>query len=166
MSLLDYANIEQLLLDYAAHSSPGDVVLRNARGDYQPLELLQQLSPKELKAPIVRIEGDGQETFITIRMNSWSGAAEKRFSIHWSPDRQGWAFPNGFGHSIHYFVPKNYLDRPPLCGNGVLISLCKRSFLGTTHIFRPPDPKYSVCKTCERNYHELLRQRTTGTQEA
>ncbi len=73
--------------------------------------------------------------------------------------------PTDSGRSVHYFVPKHYLDNPPDYGDGVLISLCKRMFLPTTHLFRPVDPKYSICKTCDRTYHELLRERG-GDQQA
>jgi hypothetical protein len=157
MSLLDYDTLRQLLLDYAAHTKRGDVVLRDSTGDHEPQQLLQQLASRDLEARIVRIEGDGGETSITTRTKSWLGGVERRFSIYWSADRQGWAFPNGFGHSIHYFVPKHYLNNPPFCGDAVFVSLCKRSFIETSFMFRPPDPKYSVCKVCQQRFDELQR---------
>lgn len=160
MSLLDYQTLDQLLRDYATHSQPGDVVLRDATGDHQPAELLRSLSASDLRGRIVEIGGDYGESWIVAQSASLFSGTRKRYSIHWSPDRQGWAFPNGFGRSIHYFVPRHYLDDPPLSGEGMLVSLCKRNYLETSHMFRPPDPKYSVCKTCERTLDKLVRERT------
>lgn len=159
MSILDYRTLEELLLDYSTHSSPGDVILRDAHGDHQPAQLLHQLSQQELRAPIVELGGDGGEQYIVARSSSWARTVERRFTIHWSPERQGWAFPNGFGRTTHYFVPKHYLDDPPYCSDGVLVSLCKRMFLSSDHLFRPPDPKYAICKSCERTYDQLLHER-------
>ena len=70
MSILDYRTLEELLLDYAAHTSPGDVILRDAHGDHHPSQLLQQLSERELHAPIVEIGGDHGEHFIVAEYRS------------------------------------------------------------------------------------------------
>lgn len=127
----DHPNLETFLWELATKCKPGEVTLHDGSAQGTPQEWLQALSKKELNASLNGYESSPAGEFVRTEIRSWFGNSQRRFSVHWSPDREGWALPQNTGRTSHYYVPKLRMSDPPNCGEGILISLCKRSFFTT-----------------------------------
>ena len=159
----EHPQLRDCLLELTTKCRLGDVVIRGESEEHGPAEWLQILNNKELNARLKGYEAGPHGEWITAEVRSLFSTRILRFSIHWSAEREGWAFPNGAGRTVHYFVAKHRVSDPPYCGAGMLVSLCKRSFLSNSGPF-VTDPKYAVCKTCTERFHEMYSEHVVDGQ--
>ena len=154
MILGDYKTIGELLAILAKHCTDEEVQIVCQSMSRCPRDWIASLSRKERNARIERISGGGgKPDQITVRIPGLFGSKRATYEIVWSPNREGWACPLG-GRTVHYFIPKHRMADPPYCGDGMLVSLCKRNFFDNLSPFFPVDPKYSICKTCTKRIQE------------
>ena len=157
--LIDYQTFGELLADYTSFCPEGDVWLFDGEKSFYPSTLLGS-GGDLLKARITEIKSGGTTpTVISIEMKGLFSKKRMEYQIIWSPDRQGWGEPPSSGSkTIHYFVPRNYMDDPPYTAEGMLVSLCKRNWTSNENPFFPQDDKYQRCKTCTKRLEAIIAQ--------
>jgi hypothetical protein len=157
--LIDYRNFGDLLSDYSTYCPEGDVWLVSGGQSFYPSALLKS-SGDLLKAKIVEIRGSGDApTVISIEQKGLFSKKTSEYEIVWSSDRQGWGEPPSSGSkTIHYFVPRTYMEDPPYTAEGMLVSLCKRNWISNENPFFPEDDRFQRCKTCTKRLEAIVAQ--------
>ena len=134
-----------------------EVTLSDGQRVLTPEQWIGNLGPGESAARIVSDSSGSGGKIITVALPR--GRAE--FRLEWSPDREGWVVPQVSGASVmHFFAPKSrHKGQIPHCGNGMLISLCKRNFAGieTPMIYSPKPNDPRICKTCLKRIQEAWK---------
>lgn len=141
---------ETAFLDYVRHlherCQPGEVLLKEGFQAWTPAALLQAPSVALQKSRIVDYRLGNNVEHLRVVIRSMFGKTEKSMSVHWSPNRQGWARSGG---QIHYFVNWKRLKNPPARCDVPLISLCEREGFANYGVFLKVDQTTAdVCPIC------------------
>lgn len=141
------ATVGDLLAELCRVSSEGEVMLSDHAGEYTPAQLAAGLPREILAAQIICWGSEGGTEFIQARVSRVFGKQDVAYRILWSPHRRGWACDFPGAKTLHYFVPKSEMSDPPYCGDGMLVSLCKRAFCDGGGPFHQNDAA-TRCRTC------------------
>jgi hypothetical protein len=156
MPLIDYRTLGEMLEAYAPYCRDGELLIHDGSFGKSPKDWLASLSSKEKSASITEIASDATGTRITVTIPGWFSKESRTYRFLWSSDRNGWAFPNTLGRTVHYFISKSKMEDPPYCGDDMLVALCKRNFRHNSEPFFPVDPKWQICKTCSKRLQEII----------
>ena len=143
----DAETVGQLLLELRRVTEGGEVQLSNESGVHEVAELIETLPSEVLNARITTRGGGYGGEYIEAQVSGFLKSRAVAFRFNWSSTRRGWSGDWPAANMLHYYVPKNEISDPPYCSDGMLVSLCKRSFYGCDRPFHRNDQarRCSIC---------------------
>lgn len=152
-SPLDYQTLGSLFRHLAEFCEPWEITFSDGKISGCPQELLDSLGHDWLTIQISEYLGDADGSHFTVTKKTLLGSQSRTFHATWHSDRHGWADSGPGAKAVHYFVPRRWLVDPPQTSERLLVSLCKKAWIGNDSPFYPVDPRRTLCRVCS-SHHE------------